>query len=177
MRRLPWIIVLLVLALTLACGEEEQEPAEEAAPEKTPQEIAEEKAPIAVETANELLGAVQKADKAKVLDMCFRDISTVSEQLGLTDEEIAESRVQQEAQLALFESFWKEMVLSKAYVIQGWTEPVVADIAPAADHPELVVYLTVTDVSYVLNGEEMTEAGKTVVIFNLGDYWFAQWPY
>jgi hypothetical protein len=178
MHRFLWFAVLAVIALTLACGEE-KEPAdtETAAPDKTPQQLAEEKAPIAVDNANVLLTAIQTGDKAKVLDMCFRDPATVAEAMGFTEQEVADSQAQQKAQLALFEGFWNDMLLSGAYVIQGWTEPAIVQIGPAEGHPELVIYVTQTDVDYVLNGKEQTEAGKAVVIFNLGDEWFAQWPY
>lgn len=180
MRRLSWILILPVFILPLACGEEGGEDVkvtEDAEPVKTPEEFAQERAPLAVETTNELLGAVQTGDKARILAMCFEDITVVSEKLDLTGEEIAGARAQQAAQLELFEAFWTDMVLSGAYVIKDWSEPVVMDIAPAEGNPDLIVYMTQTDVTYVLNGEELAEAGKAVVVFNLYDDWFVQWPY
>ena len=182
----PFQLLLLtfvvLLSFGLACGDDEGEPdggevAEEAEAELTPQELAEANTPTAVETAEKLLTAIQNADEDEVIELCFRDISSVSEDLGLSDSEIAESRAQQELQRMAFDEFWQVNILSGAYMIESWTTPVAAQIAPAEGHPELIVYLLQADIDYTLNGESGTDMEKVIPVFNLGDAWYSQWIY
>lgn len=182
MRRHRYWIVSLLLGLLIisiaGCGDEGDDPEKtQTESEQTPRELAEERAPRAVETADELLTALRDGDRAAIEELCFRDIDTVADELGLSAEEIEESRLEQQAQLAAFEAFWNDMILSGAYSLDSWSEPTAAEIAPAEGHPELIVYLTISDLEYTLNGEGLTTEELVIPVFNLGEHWYCQWPF
>jgi len=182
MCRLRYWIVLLLLGLLIisvaGCGDEGDDPENtQTESEQTPRELAEERAPRAVETANELLTALRNADRAAIEKLCFRDIETVADELGLSAEEVERNRLEQQLQLVAFEAFWNDMVLSGAYSLDSWSEPTAAEIAPAEGHPELIVYLTVSDLEYTLNGERLTAEELVIPVFNLGERWYCQWPF
>ncbi|MCD4732675.1 hypothetical protein K8R78_00370 [bacterium] len=181
MKHLLTIALLLSLLFVVACGEEPVKEVDDAAIEAIEEtalpveaEVTDEA--MAIETADKLFTAVGEMDRETVMELCFQDISVVAGELGLTNEEQVAAREQQAAELELFELGWAELSKDGTALLE-WNNLTVTDAAPAEGNPDLIVYMVGVELVAVDDGGEPEMVDHSVVIFNLNEMWFAQWPF
>jgi len=185
MRNLLIIALFFGLLFVIACGEEPVEEIDDAATEALEGDAETIAAPVeaevtdeamAIEIADKLFTAIGELDRETVMELCFQDISVIAEEMGVSEEEQAASREQQAADLELFELGWAELSKEGTALLE-WNNLTVSDTAPAADNSNLIIYMVDVELVAMDDGGEPETMEHFVVIFNLNEMWFAQWPF
>ncbi|MBD3400318.1 MAG: hypothetical protein GF399_08300 [Candidatus Coatesbacteria bacterium] len=162
----PLVIILLLAGTVWAQAAARNAPVVE----KTPEVVAAEKVDI-------LLAAVEEGNEEPIQRLCFFELEPFLAANDFAGEEAEESRALREELRASYESFWTDMIESEAYVINGWSDPELIQTLEYPGHPSITVYVFSTDVDYELNGMELTEADKQILVYQDADGWYVKWPF